>query len=147
MVGKLTEQEGRVLYDVSSMYPLCMIKEPGMNKSDRQTIQRVALEMYAVAARHGFHNVDGPTITTERAAMFCANLHGEVSELWEATRRGKLSELCDKECGLTCAEEELADIVIRAMDLAVALKIDIGLAMSKKTEYNRSRPFMHGKKA
>ena len=53
------------------------------------------------------------------------NLVGEIAELWEAYRCQKLSSACDKEAfikeegedrRLTCAEEEMADIVIRACD-------------------------------
>ena len=43
-------------------------------------------------------------------------------------------------------EEELADIVIRAMDTAVVLGIDLGEAIARKSEYNRQRPFRNGEK-
>ena len=66
----------------------------------------------------------------------------------EAARKGKLDEPCDKEgCDLTCAEEELADLLIRTMDCAVVLGVDLGRAVRRKSQYNAGRPFMHGKKA
>lgn len=87
-------------------------------------------------------------------AVMTSNLHGEVSELWEAYRSGKLNEPCDKahkmkELGiepLTCIEEELADIVIRAMDTAQEYGVDLGRAIVAKDAYNQTRPHRHGGK-
>jgi hypothetical protein len=81
-------------------------------------------------------------------------MHGEVSEFWEAYRAGALRKPCDKAekmvalglDPLTCGEEELADIVIRAFDAAEALGFDIGRAVRVKHEFNKSRPFKHGGK-
>lgn len=42
---------------------------------------------------------------------------------------------------------ELADVVIRAMDLCQALGLDLERAIRTKHYYNLSRPFRHGKKA
>lgn len=86
----------------------------------------------------------------ERVPSFVANLHGEVSELWEAYRNGALWDPCDKAEKmvepLTCMEEELADIVIRALDTAVAGSVDIERAVRVKLLYNRTRPHRHGGK-
>lgn len=87
-------------------------------------------------------------------ASFIMNLHGEVSELYEAFVENRLHEPCDKaskmeEMGLSplnCAAEELADIIIRALDTAETLGIDIGEAIRVKSKYNESRPFRHGGK-
>lgn len=45
-----------------------------------------------------------------------ANTHGELSELWEAHRKGQLHAPCDKTPTLSCLEEEMADIIIRTLD-------------------------------
>lgn len=84
----------------------------------------------------------------------CNNLHDEVSELHEAWRNNKLNELCDKAEGmtamgltpLTCAEEELADILIRVLDDCKALGIDPEHACRTKHAYNAGRPERHGGK-
>jgi NTP pyrophosphatase (non-canonical NTP hydrolase) len=47
---------------------------------------------------------------------------------------------------MTCAEEELADIVIRAFDTAYAIGVDIGTAVLKKADYNKKRIHRHGGK-
>ncbi len=83
----------------------------------------------------------------DRFSECCMNITGEVSELYEAYRANKLDAPCDKkDTGLTCAEEELADIIIRTLDLASAMNVDIGEAILKKHEYNKSRSYRHGNK-
>lgn len=85
---------------------------------------------------------------------FVANEHGEISELWEALRKGQLMKPCDKADKmvdeglqpLTCLEEELADIVIRALGAARRLNVNIGNAVHQKNLFNRTRPFRHGDK-
>lgn len=84
----------------------------------------------------------------------CNNLHDEISELHEAWRNGALHDPCDKADKmraeglreLTCLQEELADIVIRALDTAVRLNVDIGLAVAIKAAFNQTRPYRHGGK-
>ena len=113
-----------------------------------RSLNQVAMAAYENAAAKGFH--DGEQIgvvSIERMGVYVANLQGEVSELWEAARKGNLNKQCDKDVVLTCAQEELADIVIRAYDTAVALGIDIGEAVAAKHGYNLSRAHKHGKLA
>jgi len=105
-----------------------------------QAINEVTTEMFEIAKSKGWHDTDQPF------SNFVANLHGEASELWEEYRRGTLNSPCDKPVQLTCIEEELADIVIRAMDTAGRMGVDLGNAILKKSEYNRARPYRHGNK-
>ena len=42
--------------------------------------------------------------------------------------------------------EELADVIIRVLDLAGFLKIDIGEEIIAKMLKNKDRPYLHGKK-
>ena len=82
------------------------------------------------------------------------NLHSEVSELHDAWRNGQFNEPCDKSdkmilAGipeLTCAEEEYADIIIRALDQCRRLGVDITRAIAIKHQYNTTREPMHGGK-
>lgn len=108
------------------------------------TLNEWAKACYDNAKAHGFHDVNNTP------ASLCANLHGEVSELWEAFRKGTLNSPCDKASKmsepLTCAEEELADIIIRALDNAAQWGIDIERAVRIKHEYNVTRPYLHGGK-
>lgn len=110
------------------------------------TLSQFAVEVEANAVAKGFRPM-GRCDDREAVAVFVSNEHSEVSELWEAYRAGKLHEPCDKPgLGLTCAEEELADVVIRAMDASRALGVDLGAAVVAKHKYNLSRPRLHGGK-
>lgn len=97
---------------------------------------------------------EGPLGRLVRASVMTANQHGETSEFWEAYRKGALDQPCDKAAkmeamglpALTNAEEELADVVIRALDKAQAHNVDIAKAVATKIAFNSGRPFLHGGK-
>lgn len=75
---------------------------------------------------------------------FIANLHGEVSEAWEAYRKGNPKS--DKIPGFSAVEEELADAVIRIMDYAAGYDLKVAEAIIAKIAYNATRPDRHGGK-
>lgn len=62
-------------------------------------------------------------------------IHSEVSEALEEFRKGRR---------LDHFNEELADVLIRVLDLAASLQLNIGLAVVEKVEKNRMREFKHG---
>ena len=97
---------------------------------------------WTIADEHGFHEPG----TNDNMAAWVANLHGEVSELWEAYRADTLRETCEKDARIDNAEEELADIIIRTLDIAGQMGINIERAMRIKCEYNMGRPYLHGGK-
>ncbi len=108
------------------------------------SLNYLAKRIHDNAKSKGFHP-DTETIR-EFMANQCNNIHGEVTELWDAWRAGKEFEPCDKkETGLNCTQEELADIIIRALDLSARLGIDIESAVEAKHSYNVTRPYKHGK--
>jgi len=113
----------------------------------REALNELADAAYKNASEKGFHDADYEYSSVELYAKWTANLHGEVSELWEAARKGHLESQCDKDCPLTCEEEEFADIIIRVLDSSKARSIDIGRAVEMKMAYNAGREYMHGKLA
>ena len=70
--------------------------------------------------------------------------HSELSEALEGLRAGNPPS--DKIPTYTAAEEELADAVIRIMDLARERGWRLAEAIVAKAEYNRTRPRKHGGK-
>ena len=105
-------------------------------------------EAHAIARSKGWHADDSPTRLPE---LLCL-VHSEVSEVLEAYRDGR------SVFGLFFAEDwvpemkpegipiELADIIIRVLDICGLYGIDIGWAVACKMEYNRTRPQRHGGK-
>lgn len=113
---------------------------------DYDQLNLIAEEVYKNACDKGFHDIEDKETAVQKMARHTANLHGEVSELWEAARKGNLLDRCDKDIILNCLQEELADIVIRAMDTASVFGVNIGNAVKLKHEYNKTRPHKHGGK-
>jgi NTP pyrophosphatase (non-canonical NTP hydrolase) len=63
----------------------------------------------------------------------------ELAEGVEAYRHGKIKGEKDS------LAEELADAVIRICDIAGFLEIDLEKELLEKMEYNKTRPYLHGK--
>lgn len=99
---------------------------------------------HQLAVEKGWYDKQETTI--QYVTRCVANIHGEISELWESARKGSLHKPCDKNCNLTQIEEELADIIIRVLDMAGELDIDIETAVMVKHEYNSTREYRHGNK-
>lgn len=116
------------------------------------SLEEIADAAHANAKEKGFHE-DGLT-NAQFLERHCMLIVGEVAELHESLRNNEADKPCDKSAKmdklglpvLTCAEEELADVIIRAFDISRRLGIDIHRAILAKHAYNTTRPHMHGKK-
>ena len=73
----------------------------------------------------------------ETFATKIALIHSEVSEALEGGRKGKADDHLPHR---TATEVELADAVIRIMDLAGELNLDLAGAIVEKLAYNQTRP-------
>lgn len=72
-----------------------------------------------------------------------ALVHSELSEALEAHRKDLMDTHLPHRKGI---EVELADALIRILDISAGLKLDIGGATMEKLAFNRTRPYKHGKK-
>jgi NTP pyrophosphatase (non-canonical NTP hydrolase) len=72
-----------------------------------------------------------------------ALMHSELSEALEAARKGFPM---DNKVPLDNFTVELADCVIRIFDMAGGMELPLVEALLAKHEYNKSRPYKHGKK-
>jgi NTP pyrophosphatase (non-canonical NTP hydrolase) len=68
----------------------------------------------------------------------------ELAEALEGLRHGNPAS--DHIPAFSLVEEELADVVIRIMDVAMARGWKVGDAIVAKIEFNRGREYMHGGK-
>lgn len=94
-------------------------------------------EIVAINAANGW-DAKGPEIWGGKHELpsALALIHSEVSEALEAYRAGDRGNF----------EEEMADVVIRVLDVTHGMGIDLGPAILAKLEKNRARGHRHGGK-
>lgn len=103
----------------------------------RTAWEEMQAEVHHIAQTKGWWDTDRP------AGEIIALIHSELSECLEACRKGYPSDkhLPHRDNAVV----ELADAVIRIMDWAGRQGWDVAGALCDKVEFNRSRPFKHGK--
>ena len=112
-----------------------------------KTIKELVAEVHQIARDHGWW--DGDPRSFGELIVLC---HAELSEAIEEYRSGhapsetyytKDKQGNDKMEGIP---SELADVVIRVMDMCGYYGIDLEAAILEKIQYNKSRPYKHGGK-
>jgi NTP pyrophosphatase (non-canonical NTP hydrolase) len=102
-----------------------------------EQLNELAEAVHAQAVKSGFY--DDPVEFGTRIAL----IHSELSEALEAHLDGWA--LDGKLPAFSSVAIELADVIIRTLDLAAYCNIKIGDAISAKIAYNKTRPYKHGK--
>ena len=113
-----------------------------------KTLNEIRDAVHALAKAKGWYE----TPRDLDPAIKLVLIHSEVSEALEEVRKVNYGyALWETYYGLNGKPEglpaELADIIIRTLDLAGALGIDIEAAVELKHAYNATRPHRHGGKA
>lgn len=127
-------------------------------------INELAKDVHENAVAHGWWETS-PTIPE----VLCL-IHAELSEALEEYRDGnplvygtcalapehcKYSGVCDRTdipegidgpCKPEGIAVELADVILRTLDLMAALGVDVDAVVMAKHSYNKGRPYRHGGK-
>ena len=111
---------------------------PGRWSPFRRGWNNVAQDVHANAVDKGFWPEEG-----RNDGEMLALIHSEISEALEAIRAGNPPD--DKIPEFTGVEVELADAVIRIMDMAIARQWRVAEAIEAKMAFNKTRAFKHGK--
>jgi NTP pyrophosphatase (non-canonical NTP hydrolase) len=99
--------------------------------------REVSRDVFETSHRNGFWE------TERNVGEAIALIHSELSEALEAYRHGNPPD--DKVPDFNGLTAELADAVIRIMDLGYGLELPLAQAILAKAEYNKGRPYKHGK--
>lgn len=114
---------------------------PIQHEISTPTIKKLQARAHETAKNNGFWDKGQENILAK--LMLCVT---ELSEFAENHRKDS-KDIMDEHCPqFTNQEIELADVVIRVMDIAEYMAIDLEAAILAKMKYNLTRPYRHGKK-
>ena len=112
-----------------------------MDETFIEAYNDLASRVYARAYANGFWGEEGKV---RNFGESIALVHSELSEALEGERMGDPPD--DKIPKFTSREAELADAIIRIMDMGEGYDLRIAEALIAKMKFNAGRPYKHGKK-
>jgi len=105
-----------------------------------EMIQRFSKKAYSTAFIHGFWETEHDRNPANKILLMIT----ELSEAYEAVRHNNPA---DKDCpDFSNLEIELADCIVRILDFTEYNKLNLAAAILAKMEFNKTRPYKHGKK-
>ena len=96
----------------------------------------LAKEAYKQAFDNGFYDYGNVADDVKIILAKLLLINGEVAEATEVLR---------KDQGIERFHEELADIMIRLLDLMGYTQMDVDTVVAQKMDYNKSRPYRHNR--
>lgn len=109
--------------------------------SKRLALAEMTAEVRALNIEKGWRTGDNTF------GAYIALLHSEVSEALEAYRARRLEFYAAPNGKPDDVGSEMADVLIRLLDMCDVFGIDIDAEYERKMAYNRARPYRHGGRA
>lgn len=107
------------------------------NEEIIQAFNELAKTIYGITAEKGFWDNE------RNDAEMIALMHSELSEALEGLRHGDPPDQHLPE--YKSSEVELADCIVRILDMAYGRKLRVAEALLDKVAFNAGRPRLHGK--
>ena len=124
-----------------------------MSEERSRVIAEMQEKVYFDNKEKGWHDVQ------RSFGDLVALLHSEVSEMLEAFRDWGINDATNLKCLVchgdgvphVCKPEgvgsEMADVLIRLLDMSARYGVNLAAEYDRKMAYNRTRPYRHGGKA
>lgn len=110
---------------------------PNKGGNSKFNLNDLGRQIYQINVDNGFYEKE------EGFPARIALMHSELSEALEADRKNLMDDKLPHRTGI---EVELADALIRILDCAAHMNLDIDGAVYEKMEVNKKRGYKHGGK-
>lgn len=156
---EFVEQQKQIREESKKMEAIDTFQNLNLSKDARETLEIIVSEISKVylnsLGKEGLETMNSKGFLLQKDFNIDSQLLlivGEVSEAKEFIRKHGSDEQVLRDMELKEGDgkplhfpSELADIILRVTALASFLGIDLDKAVNEKKEYNKTRPYKHGK--